>query len=175
MSEGRMKKKVKELVEKENQLHGDFAHNIHSYKRQRGKEDKKRGPMKDTKQMSEPRELVCLCLPSGWALVQTDHVRQWLLGGIRVWLQGSCLSTAFHLSERVAALAKPSDHLPAANTQTQTQHWCLLHNYTPITTLPPSDDCNHNTADTNRMLWREENIVGWISWKQVQVIYRQKI
>lgn len=64
-----MKKKVKELVEKENcctkQLHGDFAHNIHSYKRQRGKEDKQRGPMKDTKQMSEPREFVCLCLPSG--------------------------------------------------------------------------------------------------------------
>ncbi len=76
MSEGRMKKKVEELVEKENcctkQLHGDFAHNTHSYKRQRGKEDKKR--TKDTKQMSEPREFVCLCLSSGWALVHTDHV-----------------------------------------------------------------------------------------------------
>lgn len=69
MLEGRMKKKVEELVEKENcctkQLHGDFLHNSHSCKRQRGKEDKKRGQTKDTKQMSEPRELVCPCLPSG--------------------------------------------------------------------------------------------------------------
>ncbi len=81
MLAGRMEKKVEELVEKENcctkQLHGDFPHNGHSWKRQRPNE-------RQSKWVS--RGSLCVVSPSGWALVHTDHViggrNQGLVAGI---------------------------------------------------------------------------------------------